>query len=109
MATGTGSALGAGPGWTTILGALLPSTTAAGHLLAAPGAGAQDPSLQAHSTDQHSSALSAAGLALGLVAASAAGSDCSPWALANRSIPGSIPASTVFTTVTSATRAVHKS
>src|SRR5260370_41716833 len=105
MATGTGSALGAGPGWTTILGALLPSTTAAGHLLAAPGAGAQDPSLQAHSAVQHSSALSAADLALGLVAASAAESDGSRWALANRSIRGSIPAGRLSTTLTSATRA----
>src|SRR5260370_1480927 len=103
MATGTGSALGAGPGWTTILGALLPSTTAAGHLLTAPGAGAQDPSLQAHSTDQHSSALSAA--ASDSDSVSVAESAGSRLASVNRSIRGSIPARRLSTTLTSATRA----
>src|SRR5260370_37128028 len=102
MATGTGSALGAGPGWTTILGALLPSTTAAGHLLAAPGAGAQAPSLQAHSTDQHSAALSAAASASDSVSvAEAAGF---PLASVNHSIRGFLPARTLFTTWTTATR-----
>src|SRR6266404_3539141 len=98
---GTGSAPGAGPGWTTRRGALRHFTMAAGHLLAADGAGARDQSLSVRSMDRRSSALSAEDISdsgSALAEALAAESAGSRWASANRSIPGITPA-----TVTSGT------
>src|SRR5712671_1612012 len=97
-ATGIGSAPGAGPGLTMLLGALLPSTMAAGPWWAALGVGARDRCSHVHSTDRHLSALSAGELASALVAASVAASVGSRWASANRSIPGITTAETISAT-----------
>src|SRR6266478_9537544 len=60
MATGIGSARGAGPGWTTHLGALPHITTVAGRISAAGGAGALGRSTVLRSTDLLSWAFSLA-------------------------------------------------
>src|SRR5712692_1737053 len=89
-ATGTGSAPGAGLGLTMRLGALRPSIMAAGHSLAAHGAGARVPSLVRLCLAQRLSAFSAEALVSAPDLAGAVGSAGSRWALVSRSSPGSL-------------------
>src|SRR5713226_5734919 len=62
MAIGTGSAPGAGPGWTIRLGALLRTTMVAGTISLAGGAGAPDRIMVTRSMDRLSSVSSVAAL-----------------------------------------------
>src|SRR5262249_33346439 len=71
-AIGVTSAHGAGRGWTTRPGALLPSTMAAGHSSAVAGAGARVPTMRLRFMALHSWA-SLAALTGGLASPSAAG------------------------------------
>src|SRR5882724_40570 len=84
MATGIGSARGAGLGWTIHPGALLPTTTAAGPTSAAGGAGALGRSTELRSTGLLSWAFSVADSVL-----ESAGSHS---ATANRTSHGSVAA-----------------
>jgi hypothetical protein len=85
-AIGVMSALGAGLGWTTHLGALLRSTTAAGVTSATAGVGTPARELASQSMVRRSLGFSAEASASDL--ASVSESAGSRWDMANRSIPG---------------------
>src|SRR5258707_5709492 len=101
---GTGSALGAGLGWTMSRGALLRFTMAAGHMLAADGAGARDLSMSVRSMDRLSSASSAEDISDSgsvLAVALEAESGGSRLASGNRTILGITPTNATSRTRTS--------